>query len=132
MTSAPRRRTITAPATFFVAAFRWVARLCARHACRPSRHRLWATLMAASSIFFSVPALAATVTLTADRDNTLFQDATGALSNGSGPYAFAGNNGNGSKRRAVVHFALGSIPVGATITGATLTMVVSMSSDPPP
>ena len=111
---------MTPTAAFFRAAFRIVV--------RPNP---WTTLLAASSVFFAVPVLAATVTLTADLDNTLFEDAGGALSNGSGPYAFAGGNANRVRRRAMVRFPLASIPAGATVTGATLTMVVSMAGPSP-
>jgi hypothetical protein len=45
---------------------------------------LFAVLLAAP------PAAGSVVTLTAVRDNTLFEDAAGSLSNGSGPAIFAG------------------------------------------
>ena len=63
-----------------------------------------------------------TVTLIANHDNTLYQDAAGALSNGSGT-RFIVSKGTGNQlRRGAVRFDLSSIPAGATIQSATLTM----------
>jgi hypothetical protein len=75
-----------------------------------------------------------TVTIIADRDNTLYEDGTGSLSNGAGWYLFAGqtiDNGSlpaicgatGCLRRALLHFdVVSAVPSGATITQVTLTM----------
>ena len=82
-------------------------------------------LLAASA----APAAGAVVTLAADRDNTLFQDATGSLSNGAGPVFFAGRNGQNLARRALVRFDVAAIPPGAVISGAALTLHVSNVSD---
>ena len=48
------------------------------------------------------------IEFTVDRDNTLYEDAGGTLSNGAGSYLFAGrtNQTVGSIRRAVIHFDL--------------------------
>jgi hypothetical protein len=79
------------------------------------------------------PAAAEVVTLTADRDNTLFQDATGSLSNGAGPAVFAGRNSQSLLRRTLVRFDVaGSIPSGATISNVVLTLHVSNVSDVTP
>jgi hypothetical protein len=58
---------------------------------RTHRVRRWLTTSGAlaSAGLLSQSAHAATVTLIADRDNTLFEDVNGSLSNGAGPYAFA-------------------------------------------
>jgi len=61
-----------------------------------------------------------TVTLGAARDNTLYQDAQGDVSNGQGPDIFAGTDQAGTIRRALIRFNLNTIPPGSTITGATL------------
>ena len=67
------------------------------------------------------------VTLSADRDNTLYEDAMGSVSNGAGEYLFLGNtNGNGV-RRALVRFDVSGIPAGSTITGAELTMTMNLT-----
>jgi hypothetical protein len=68
----------------------------------------------------SVGALGDTATLTPVKDNTLYQDDFGALSNGKGIYVFAGATNGGLLRRAVVAFDVSSIPAGSTITSASL------------
>jgi len=72
-------------------------------------------------------ARAATITLSASKDNTLYEDPAGGLSNGAGPHFFVGrtNQGTGSIRRGLVAFDLSSVPAGATITSATLTLSVT-------
>lgn len=69
-----------------------------------------------------------TVTLIADRDNTLFEDPTGSLSNGAGIYLFAGVTGQPGIRRTLVRFPVaGSVPAGARILSASLRLNVSRS-----
>jgi hypothetical protein len=65
------------------------------------------------------------LTLNPVRDNTLIQNATGALSNGVGDL-FVGQNGNGNlARRGLLAFDIaGSLPAGATVQSVTLTMYV--------
>ena len=59
-------------------------------------------------------------------DNTLFEDASGSLSNGAGPVLFAGNNGQSLARRAVMRFDVAAgVPAGAQIEGVELTLNVS-------
>src|SRR5262245_28061693 len=68
------------------------------------------------------------VNLTPIADNTLYEDVTGALSNGAGTGMFAGKNGSGLIRRAVVAFDVaGAVPAGATINSVTLTMNMSQT-----
>src|SRR5262245_35539492 len=68
------------------------------------------------------------VNLTPIADNTLYEDVTGALSNGAGTGMFAGKNGSGLIRRAVVAFDVaGALPAGATISSVTLTMNMSQT-----
>jgi len=66
-----------------------------------------------------------TVTITADKDNTLYQSGTGALSNGSGIHLFFGKTQGGSTRRALIHFDLSVLPTNATISSATLNINVN-------
>lgn len=58
-------------------------------------------------------------------DNTLYQDALGNTSNGSGTSIFAGTTATGAVRRAVLRFDVaGALPAGATIVSATLSLHV--------
>ena len=67
-----------------------------------------------------------TVVINPVKDNTLYEDATGSLSNGKGTNLFAGKtstNGSNKIRRALIKFDVAAIvPAGAIITAATLTM----------
>jgi hypothetical protein len=63
--------------------------------------------------------------LQASKDNTLYQDSNGSLSNGSGSGIFVGQTGEGRVTRALLAFDLSSIPSGSTINGVTLTLVQS-------
>src|SRR6476646_4081917 len=69
--------------------------------------------------------LAVTVVLAPQKDNTLYEDATGSLSNGQGPYLYTGRTGVAGLRRGLVKFDLTGIPTNATVTDATLTMFLS-------
>ncbi len=67
-----------------------------------------------------------TVALPAVRDNTLFEDATGSLSNARGQYLFAGLTAQPLKRRALLRFDIaGSLPAGAVVVDASLHLNVS-------
>ncbi|MGE5179830.1 MAG: multicopper oxidase domain-containing protein [Bacteroidota bacterium] len=63
-----------------------------------------------------------TVTLTAAKDNTLYEDATGSKSNGAGQYIYTGNQNSGLRRRGVVAFDLSGIPSTAFIENAALSL----------
>jgi hypothetical protein len=70
------------------------------------------------------------VNIPASQDNTLYEDATGAVSNGAGDYFFTGNTREGFSRRGVIRFDIASnIPAGATITSVTLHLYMSRSKD---
>lgn len=67
-----------------------------------------------------------TVTLTPSKDNTLYQNSQGTISNGAGIHLFSGRTNSGSLRRAVLAFdLLDDIPAGATISEVSLTMNVN-------
>ncbi len=66
---------------------------------------------------------AGSATIGSDRDNTLYEDLGGSLSNGSGQFFFAGTNAPGSIRRGLIYFDVAaSVPAGATITSVDLTL----------
>ena len=73
-------------------------------------------------------ATADSVVLDASKDNTLYEDATGSLSDGAGAYLFSGNTNQSPpmKRRGLIAFNVaGSIPAGSTIASVTLNLRVS-------
>src|SRR5438105_14155986 len=61
-------------------------------------------------------------------DNTLYEDASGNLSNGAGTHFYVGNTNQtvaADARRGLLRFDLSAIPAGSTIHTATLTLRVS-------
>lgn len=83
-------------------------------------------LVSCAFLLAATVAPAATVEILPSKDNTLFEDVGGALSNGAGTHMFAGTTAEPELRRAVLAFDVaGSVPAGATITGVTLTMNMS-------
>jgi hypothetical protein len=81
----------------------------------------------AGSVAMAAPV---TVSLPAAKDNTLYEDPNGTLSDGIGPHLFAGRTAqaSGSIRRGLVAFNLSSIPAGATVTSVSLTLNASKSN----
>ncbi len=81
----------------------------------------------------AAPGLAQTsIDLEPAKDNTLYNDATGALSNGAGTRLFAGVAGLNAEafRRGLLAFDVaGAIPAGSVISSATLTMTVVQAAD---
>ncbi len=66
------------------------------------------------------------VTLPASKDNTLYLSDDGGFSNGAGAHIFVGNTNDGSARRAVLGFDVGSgIPQGSTVHSVTLSLSMS-------
>ena len=93
--------------------------------------RLAGCIAVAAVIAGAGRALAETAVLSAAADNTLYESATGAFSNGAGPTMFAGRTSQAidSRRRGLIVFDVaGAIPAGATITSAILTLSMSQSS----
>jgi len=71
-------------------------------------------------------ASAETASIAASKDNTLYESVSGSVSNGSGQYFFAGESDDGDLKRGAIAFAISdSIPAGATIESATLTLRMS-------
>lgn len=62
------------------------------------------------------------------RDNTLFEDPAGSLSNGAGSYLFAGKTNVLTLRRSLLSFDVTSIPADATINSVSLRLYVSRSA----
>jgi hypothetical protein len=82
----------------------------------------------------AAPALADSVSLNPDRDNTIYEDSAGGLSNALGPRMFVGRNAMNQARRALLHFDVAAaIPAGSTITSATVVLNLSqtVSGDTP-
>jgi hypothetical protein len=74
---------------------------------------------------------AQTATFTPSKDNTLYEESAGQLSNGQGDLVFIGKTDSRDgfrRRRALIAFNLSSIPSNATVTGATLTLTLARSS----
>lgn len=89
-------------------------------------------LIAVLALAVIAPAQNQTVLVPAAKDNTLFQNPFGAISNGAGPGMFAGNTATGSMRRALVAFDIaGAIPAGATIRSAELRLEMDMTASGP-
>ena len=91
-------------------------------------------MVAAGLLILQNGASGATVVLTPSKDNTLYEDTEGDVSNGQGPYLYAGKTGenDGFKlRRGLIAFDLTAIPRDAMITGVTLSMFLSKSSPSP-
>ena len=69
-----------------------------------------------------------TISLPPQRDNTLYEEPAGQLSNGQGVYFFSGKTGNNLLRRGLIVFDLSSIPTTAIATDASLSMFLSMAN----
>lgn len=59
---------------------------------------------------------ATVVSMTAARDNTLYEDNQGLTSNGAGIYFFTGTTSSSFARRGLLYFNVATIPAGSTIT----------------
>lgn len=69
----------------------------------------------------SLGELSTTVVLGAAKDNTLFENGDGGLSNGAGFFIFAGRNNLGQRRRGLIAFDIAAqVPAGALIESAQL------------
>lgn len=89
-------------------------------------------LLAFTGLFAGTAFAQSDVTITADKDNTLYENSTGAFSNGAGIHFFAGRTGSnagGVFRRGLISFDIaGNIESGATIESAALTLTVTKSA----
>ncbi|MBL8755240.1 MAG: DNRLRE domain-containing protein [Planctomycetes bacterium] len=70
-----------------------------------------------------------TINISCAADNTLYDSATGALSNGAGVGLFVGLTGTGGIRRAVLRFDVAAaLPANAKVLSATLNVNVAQST----
>ena len=80
-------------------------------------------------VLIGAPASADVVTIGTVKDNTLYENVAGTVSNGAGQYFFTGRNafiGGMLIRRAVIAFDIaGNIPAGSTINSVQLTLSMS-------
>jgi hypothetical protein len=75
-----------------------------------------------------VPAWAATVSIPASRDNTIYQSAPNNSAGGAAGI-FVGTNAAASPRRGLITFDVaGNVPAGATITSAHMTMYLGTAA----
>ncbi len=96
------------------------------------RPRILGRLSAIGWLLAASAASATTVQLSANKDNTLYQQASGTLSNGAGSFFFAGNNGGGEIRRGLIAFDIqATVPHGAIISSVTLTLHMSQTTAGP-
>lgn len=73
-------------------------------------------------------ATADVVEIGASKDNTLYEDVEGSLSNGAGDHFFVGVTGMVSIRRGLIAFDVAAaVPAGSTIDSVTLTLNMSMT-----
>jgi len=73
---------------------------------------------------------AETITLAPIKDNTLYENANGSLSNGAGEYLFVGRTRAGLIRRGIIAFDIaGNIPAGSTINSVSLTLNMSKTTN---
>lgn len=82
----------------------------------------------------ALPTFAETISIEPARDNTLYENSSGTVSNGQGEYLFAGRTGQGSNsiRRGLLYFDVaGNIPAGATIDGVSLALTLSRTISGP-
>ncbi len=91
---------------------------------------LGVALLGTLSLSQPIASWAVQISLQANKDATIFENAfqsgdNGATnSNGAGPGMFAGSNSNQSPRRGLLSFDLSSIPTGSTITSAQVQLTV--------
>jgi hypothetical protein len=86
-------------------------------------------LLAMLPLLLSSAATADTVMIPAAKDNTLYDEPLGGLSNGAGDSFFTGLTGEPRVTRGLIEFDVAaSVPAGSTITDATLTLYMAQAS----
>jgi len=80
-------------------------------------------------VFAAAHVQADSVVITTNKDNTLYEDPTGSISNGAGPAMYAGTAGVVGQRRGVMAFDItGNVPAGSTINSVTLELYLARLS----
>ena len=91
------------------------------------------TLSLAVLALFSPITAADQLSLAPSADATLYESSAGELANGAGQSMFAGRNGAGDLRRALVRFDVaGALPAGSVVHSVELQLSMSKSSFPGP
>jgi hypothetical protein len=86
-----------------------------------SRHLLALVAVLTFALALAAAASADVLSIAADRDNTLYADPSGSLSNAKGQHMFVGATAGSQVRRALVRFDVaGAVPAGSQIVGAVL------------
>jgi hypothetical protein len=85
--------------------------------------------VAVATVMWIDSAFAGVATMTPSKDNTLYESATGALSNGAGQFLFVGrtNQKNGIRRALIAFDVASTLPAGAKIRSAQLTLTMSQT-----
>jgi hypothetical protein len=80
-------------------------------------------------LFVQSPASGDTVSIGAAKDNTLYEDLEGDLSNGAGDGIFVGRTNGAALRRGVIAFDIpGNVPAGSTINSVVLSLNMSKTN----
>lgn len=87
--------------------------------------------LALALVTFATTSRAETITLSAIKDNTIYEDFDTALSNGAGDFIHTGLTREGRLRRGLIAFDVaGNLPANAVITDARLSLNMSQATDP--
>jgi hypothetical protein len=86
--------------------------------------------VAGAALAWGSIAAADVMTFNPSRDNTLYENPTGDLSNGVGQGMFSGKTDSGLIRRALVAFDLSALPAGAVVTDVSLRLVCTKTTAP--
>src|SRR5215470_1319710 len=94
---------------------------------KTANFRFQACLLVLTLLVGSGPALGGMVSVGALQDSMIFGTVAGidtGNASGKGPALFAGADGQGNMKRSLIEFDIGAanIPLGATITGVTMTL----------
>jgi hypothetical protein len=94
--------------------------------------RWFGVFLMGAIVFSPTDGSASTAQIAPLRDNTLYQQPSGTLSNGAGFFFFSGMSGAGTIRRGLLAFDVaGNIPGGSTITAVSLTLHLSQTQAGP-